>query len=52
VVGPRLSATGEYVPDDSSPDEYRLELWPSAAPSAVVELKRWPGYDFHVGPQE
>jgi hypothetical protein len=28
------------------------ELWPSAAAPAAVELKRWPGCDFHVGPQE
>ncbi|HEX5468342.1 MAG TPA: hypothetical protein VFW80_04760, partial [Gaiellaceae bacterium] len=36
---------GEYVPDASSRDGYRLQLWPSAAAPGVLELKRWPGYD-------
>ena len=40
---------GEYVPAESSPDNYRLQLWPAPADEPPRELKRWPGYDLLSG---
>jgi hypothetical protein len=36
---------GEYVPGESSDDEYRLQLWIDGSAEPPRELKRWPGYD-------
>jgi hypothetical protein len=36
---------GQYVPGDSSPDRYRLQLWQADPDEPPRELKRWPGYD-------
>ena len=40
---------GEYVPGESSPDSYRLQLWSAPADETPQELKRWPGYDLLSG---
>jgi hypothetical protein len=40
---------GEYVPGESSPDSYRLQLWSAPAGEPPRELKRWPGYDVLSG---
>ena len=40
---------GEYVPGESSGDEYRLQLWIGGSDEPPRELKRWPGYDVLSG---
>jgi hypothetical protein len=40
---------GEYVPGESSPDGYRLQLWTAPAEAPPRELKRWSGYDLLSG---
>ena len=40
---------GEYVPGESSPDSYRLQLWSAPPDDPPRELKRWPGYDLLSG---
>jgi hypothetical protein len=37
------------VPGDTQTDGYRIRLWPEEAVQAVVELRRWPGYDLLAG---
>jgi hypothetical protein len=40
---------GDYVPGESSEDQYRLQLWIDGSKEAPRELKRWPGYDVLSG---
>ncbi|HEX6952214.1 MAG TPA: hypothetical protein VF124_05440 [Gaiellaceae bacterium] len=40
---------GDYVPGESSEDQYRLQLWIDGSGEAPRELKRWPGYDVWSG---
>ena len=40
---------GDYVPGESSEDQYRLQLWIDGSDEAPRELKRWPGYDVLSG---
>jgi hypothetical protein len=40
---------GDYVPGESSVDQYRLQLWIDGSDEAPRELKRWPGYDVLSG---
>jgi hypothetical protein len=40
---------GDYVPGESSEDQYRLQLWIDGSNEAPRELKRWPGYDVLSG---
>ena len=47
--GRRFPPPGDYVPGDSSEDEYRLQLWISGSDEPPRELKRWPGYDVLSG---
>jgi hypothetical protein len=43
--GSGFPPVGDYVPGESSPDSYRLQLWPAHADEPPRELKRWSGYD-------
>jgi hypothetical protein len=47
--GSGFPLAGEYVPGESSPDNYRLQLWAADADEPPHELKRWPGYDVMSG---
>jgi len=47
--GSGFPPVGEYVPGESSPDSYRLQLWAGRADEPPRELKRWPGYDILFG---
>ena len=47
--GRGFPAPGDYVPGDTQTDGYRIQLWPEEAVQAVVELRRWPGYDLLAG---
>ncbi len=40
---------GEYVPGESSHDNYRLQLWAAHVDEPPRELKRWSGYDLLSG---